>query len=235
MKHSIALKFIAIALCAASLLAITAGGLGIFLLADNGLYNQSVQQLRQNAMEDQAFSFAQQLAQNYASIQLGQCPEEMVGNYHYFNYGHYGYILKDENGHILDTRDLQKTADPDEMVQYVLNVSGSYMKVVQIQPAEHYSKEESIEIPAYHDIVDDSDSLVYGIQIQYGNHTSGVTSETPIGYLRHDPKGYLYFDATEPHLYHIPNETVTGIEFQDYLYEPLCYLSDENYNIIDQI
>ena len=228
MKHSILLKFIAIALCAASLVAIAAGGLSILFLAESGLYSQSVQDLRHDNMEDLAYSFAQQTAQNYASIHLGQCPEDMVGNYHYFNYGYYGYVLKDENGHILETLDLQKATDPKDMVQYVLNVSGSYMKVVDIHPEEYYLDdpqiEEAMEIPDYHDSVNDVDSLVYSIQIQYGTQTSGVSSDTPIGDLRHDWEGYIHFDATEPNLFFIPNEEVTGIEFQNSLYEPLFYI-----------
>ena len=226
MKNSIALKFIAIALCAAALLAIIASGLGILLLADNDLYSRTVPELYQSKMSDMAYSFAQQTAQNYASIHLGQCPEEMVGNFHYFNYGHYGYILKDENGHILESLDLQGPVDASEMVQFVLNVSGSYMKVADIHPAEYYVEEPS-EVFSSFDIVDDSDSMVYGIQIEYGNQTSGVSSETPIGYLRHDREGYLHFDATEPHLYHISNEPVTGIEFQNVYCESLYYIHSE--------
>ena len=233
MKHSIAVKFIAIALCAAALLTAAGSGLGIALLASHGLYDRTVQELRWEEMEDQAFSFAQQTAQNYASTQLGGCPEEMVGNFHYFNAGSYGYVLKNEKGQVLETLDLDAIADPEKALYFTQMVSGSYMKVVDSYP-QAAEEEETDDSLVYHDMVYDADTLVYGFHVYQESGSTSISQKTPIGYLFHDDRNYLHFEALVSNLtgqMDLPKESVTGIEFQNNQGEPLFFASSANQSV----
>ena len=221
------MKFVAIALCAAALLAAAAGGFGILVLTEAGLYTGTVQDYHRDRLEDVAYSYAQNVAQRYACIEIGGCPEDMVSSYHYFNSGTYGYVLKDDTGRVLERMDLASGTDTGNVMVFTQDVSGSYMKVVGTQPAEPQveatAPEEAL---AFHDVVYDANNIVYGIQVWQGPDGVGGQMERPIGYLYHDEAGYLYFHATTAGLFDLSDEPITGIEFQDYDGEPLYYIED---------
>ena len=209
MKHSIFVKFIAFALCAAALLAAVGGGLGILLMVDNGLYDREPEEIYADSLEDQAFWKAQQIAQNYASTQLGGCPEEMLGNYQYFETGYYGYTLRDTSGAVLE----QVKVDGEENAfTYTFTVTGSYMKV-----QAHYPEEEAV-LGRVEDNISDSNSLVYGISYndRFGEG-DGLTLEEPLGVIGHTQEGCATFTAVRPQLFSLTEEPleVTSVVFYD--------------------
>ena len=77
MRHALWLKFIAVALCAAALLAAVGGGLGLFVLAHEDLlgeqtYEEAVAETTDLMLPRQA----EQLASNWASVEYGGMPED---------------------------------------------------------------------------------------------------------------------------------------------------------------
>ena len=81
MRYSIAAKFLAVLLCAASLFAVVTGVGGMLALESMGLYEQSVEQLQNSALAEKQESLARDLVHQHASAVLGACPEQVVKDY----------------------------------------------------------------------------------------------------------------------------------------------------------
>lgn len=105
MRHALWLKFIAVMLCAAGLLAALGSGFALALLAsENLLGNQSYQQYlaekEENALSYQALT----LAQNWASREYGKMPEEeaellrKMDSHSWLQEDGYAYEILDEDG-----------------------------------------------------------------------------------------------------------------------------------------
>ncbi|MDY4222770.1 MAG: hypothetical protein SOX71_09790, partial [Candidatus Faecousia sp.] len=105
MRHALWLKFIAVMLCAAGLLAALGGGWALAELAsENLLGNQSYQQYlaekEENALSYQALT----LAQNWASREYGKMPEEeaellrKMDSHPWLQEDGYAYEILDEDG-----------------------------------------------------------------------------------------------------------------------------------------
>lgn len=187
MKYNIITKFIAIALCAAALLAAAAGGLGIMMMAEYGLYEQTLEDLYKDRLEDNAYWLAQQIAQNYASTNLGGCPEEMLGHYFYLNAGDYGYTLQDSGGQVLDH---VPVSGEGKVYEYSFTISGSYMNVVASTPVETQPQRSA------YDRIPQEGAEVYGIYycgLDGGGESYG--SDDSLGMLEHNGDGCAVFTA----------------------------------------
>ena len=86
MKNHIVFKWIAVLLCAASLLGIIGSGMGIFALTETGLYNKTVDQYIDERIQGEGSYLARNIATRYASMALGGIPEELAWRY-YPNHG----------------------------------------------------------------------------------------------------------------------------------------------------
>ena len=78
MKHSIAVKFIAIVLCALSVVGIAASGFGILFMEANNLYNEPLAVQQREQLEAMARDIAWTEAQRYAAETLSNCPIEVL-------------------------------------------------------------------------------------------------------------------------------------------------------------
>ena len=78
MKHSIAVKFIAILLCAVSVVGLTASGFGILYMEANNLYSGTLEDRKQQQLEGLAMNIAWSTAERYAAEKLGNCPLEIL-------------------------------------------------------------------------------------------------------------------------------------------------------------
>ena len=105
MRHALWLKFIAVALCAAALLAALGGGWALAELASEDLlgnrtYEQYLAEKEENALSYQALT----LAQNWASREYGKMPEEeaellrKIDNHSWLKEDGYAYEILDEEG-----------------------------------------------------------------------------------------------------------------------------------------
>ena len=78
MRNHIAFKFLAVILCAASLLAAVGSAAGILALTEADLYNKSVDQVVDEKLQNDGGQYANILALRYAGRNLGGCPESMI-------------------------------------------------------------------------------------------------------------------------------------------------------------
>ena len=78
MKYSLCLKFIAIVLCALSVVAMVASSAGIFFMEDNNLYQESLSAQKNDLLDSNALSIAWHAAERYAAESLGNCPVEIL-------------------------------------------------------------------------------------------------------------------------------------------------------------
>ena len=78
MRHSIALKFLAIMLCALSIVSVTACGFGILFMENWNLYNTSLDELKAQKSESIATDIAVHYAQLQATQSLSNCPQEII-------------------------------------------------------------------------------------------------------------------------------------------------------------
>ena len=105
MRHALWLKFIAVMLCAAGLLAALGSGFALALLAsENLLGNQSYQQYLEEKEENALSYQALTLAQNWASREYGKMPEEeaellrKMDSHSWLQEDGYAYEILDEDG-----------------------------------------------------------------------------------------------------------------------------------------
>ena len=78
MKHSVAVKFIAILLCATSVVSIAACGFGILFMENWNLYNTPLETIKADQSESTALNIALYYAQVQATQSLSNCPQEIV-------------------------------------------------------------------------------------------------------------------------------------------------------------
>ena len=139
MKHHIAVKFIAVALAALSLFFVLASGAGILVLTAGDLYENSVDQLYEDNMSSVRQNFAVNLVHRYASLTLGNLPEDYLNQYfgtHWqydtFEYGSYFYTIRDENGNVVEST-LDKTYA--NAVRYKVQVTEvNYRNAISVYP-----------------------------------------------------------------------------------------------------
>ena len=104
MKHSVAVKFIAIILCALSLVACVGGALGIIVNENYGLYTDGPRSWLQGELENIGFNIAYGYSQLYAAEHLGNCPPEVLdtlrSNYYLMDSGGWSVTLL-QDGEVL--------------------------------------------------------------------------------------------------------------------------------------
>nr|MBQ8244501.1 HAMP domain-containing histidine kinase [Oscillospiraceae bacterium] len=149
MRNHIVFKFIAVVLCAACLLGAIGSGIGIFALTSMDLYDKTVEQVYQERIDSQARNFADELAMEYTSKTLGGFTDSMMesvtgmvsGYYrHDFEYNYFGYTLKDYEGNVLDSQELNY---PEGAVTYTYDITGQYMHLVDVIPHSEQAAQQS--------------------------------------------------------------------------------------------
>ena len=108
MRYSLPVKFLAIFLCALSLLAALVGGLGVVQLVDKGLYEKSLDALQAERTRSILSSVARETAGRYAASALSNCSQDFIDRYFGSEYQLrlpddtlWFYTLKDQQGEVL--------------------------------------------------------------------------------------------------------------------------------------
>ena len=173
MKNNIVFKFIAVLLCAASLLGAVGSGLGILALTQNDLYNNTVDQILERDIQNRAKHYAENLAMMYTSTNLGGSPEammeSMVSHYDFGNsFGTYGYTIADSEGNIVSSY-RPELADAAGISAYTFPTSGQYAHLVSVESQEEIEARENHEkIAAYTSEIDSNNTVpVEGIPINH--------------------------------------------------------------------
>ena len=140
MRYSTVFKFIAIVLCAASLLGMIGSAAGIVALTNLG--TKSVAQTYSDRLYNQSVGYAQMEAQVFASEELGGTPQSLINRYigndwanAFFNWNRVGYVLYDPEGNIVREQPIPSSSYSSEQ-EYTIPVTGMYMKVVNTYPYE---------------------------------------------------------------------------------------------------
>lgn len=206
MKYHIAVKFLAIFLCAACLLGAVGSGAGMVMLSELDLYNNTVEEVLEREIQSSARAYAREAALFYSSKELGGCPEELVSrrywdqwNNQFYSAGDYGYIIRDAEGNLVagSNAELAETGKC-----YSFPVSGQYMHLVSTTPKR--SQDDIPQEPqsplngeygVYDGLPDFGQVEVYDITVDgcteedgRGASSSGYGSMDPIGVLYHDPE-----------------------------------------------
>ena len=100
MRYSTVFKFVAVVLCAATLLGMVGTAAGIFFLTELG--GKSVHESYIDRLHSQSLGYTQMAAQIYASEELGGVPRNLINQQYgndwenvYFNWSRVGYTLYD--------------------------------------------------------------------------------------------------------------------------------------------
>ena len=132
MKNHIIFKFLAVLLCAASLLGAVGSAVGVFALTETDLYDRTAEQALEEEIRETGLNFAEYTARRYASTTLGDMPNETVdqvlGFGKFFKAPYYGYKLIDEDGTELIIRE---NPYQEEAQTYSYKVSGQYLHLVE--------------------------------------------------------------------------------------------------------
>ena len=78
MKHSVAVKFVAITLCALSIVSLAASGFGILFMEAYNLYNEPLEKQKTSQLESISTAVAWSVAERFAAENLGNCPMEVL-------------------------------------------------------------------------------------------------------------------------------------------------------------
>ena len=110
MRHSVAVKFLALCLAALSLLALLGSAAGIVGLAASDLYDNSYDEYYNDSMHTTRQSYAVNLVHRYVSLNLGNLPEQYLNEYYgvtwmydTFRYGSFFYTIRDELGNVVES------------------------------------------------------------------------------------------------------------------------------------
>ena len=108
MKYSVGVKFIAILLCACSLVAVAFSGIGIAFMEGYDLYHSPLDEVQQSQIDQLGKSIAWHYGQDYAAQTLSNAPVELLEqlNHSYYadrQYGKYTLTIY-ENGEAVSTR-----------------------------------------------------------------------------------------------------------------------------------
>ncbi|MDO5546539.1 MAG: HAMP domain-containing sensor histidine kinase [Eubacteriales bacterium] len=207
MKNHIAIKFIAIALCALFLLGAVGGIAGIFCLSEMDLYNKTVDEYRSQLARDNARSFASYAAMSYSSKILGGCSEDMFQTYYgdmdWFirSYPNHAYTITDAEGRVLSSYNMEAAEDRGWLT-YTFPVSGNYLYLVEAKTGE---ENEETGIPRtveagetyLYDAIQPMGSTVYGISVGNLSACFGYGSDTSIGFVFKDESGRVVFRGSE--------------------------------------
>ena len=150
MKHHIAVKFLAVVLCALALLVCIGSAVGVILIAEGGLYANSVAQLQQQAMEEDLEALSRNLAKRCAAEHLSNCTQAFldiyIDDYRPFEMADdnaWFYTIEDENGKLLDTN--YESAENAE--QYEFLVRPQYPVILDYRVESHFGGSFVIPIP----------------------------------------------------------------------------------------
>ena len=154
MKNSIVIKFLAVLLCAASLLGIIGSAGGALVLAQGDLYKKTVDEMLADRFQEDAARFAEQTALAYASRELGGCPEDMVQRYS-SSRSSYGYTILDAEGNVLASVNPELK---DKASVYEVPVTGQYMHLVSTETeSQRLARETAARIESIGKGLEDKD------------------------------------------------------------------------------
>ena len=250
MKYHVIVKFLALFLCAASLLGALGGAAGILVVSETGLNSRTPQEAYEEAIHSTAESLANELAVRYAAEHLGNAPEDLIQDYYgyhwmysTFNWDQVGYTIFDQDGTILEQTQYQDASGTAGTFSF--SIDGRYMNIAEVLTEEEYDALYAPEtsVPTYppeltenlwvYNNVPQDGCKIHSVRVVYSDgHTSEYAPEE--GYI-----GQLAYLNPEQLVFRIqsdyPQTTVlmddllgsvpTGMTFRDSFGNVICELT----------
>ena len=223
MKYNIVFKFLAIALCALMLLGAAGSAAAIIGMTEAGLYDISVEELRDRYIRSDGESMAGRIAVDYAEANLGGVPEAIAGPtvydlgpsgktgwlYGVFNPALAGYVLKDAEGNVLESGGAENLSDAEF---YSFPVSGSYKYVLSITEKSEATPQADAST---YNAIPEGGATVFSVSIDAEDSSESVDSVEPIGYITDIGYGIIRFEANEQGAIDLPDSPTTCVTFRD--------------------
>lgn len=223
MKYNIVFKFLAIALCALMLLGAAGSAAAIIGMTESGLYDISVEELRDRYIRSDGESMAGRIAGDYAEANLGGVPEAIAGPtvydlgpsgktgwlYGVFNPALAGYVLKDAEGNVLESGGAENLTDAEF---YSFPVSGSYKYVLSITEKSETAPQADAST---YNAIPEGGATVFSVSIDAEDSSESVDSVEPIGYITDIGYGIIRFEANEQGAIDLPDSPTTCVTFRD--------------------
>lgn len=223
MKYNIVFKFLAIALCALMLLGAAGSAAAIIGMTESGLYDISVEELRDRYIRSDGESMAGRIAVDYAEANLGGVPEAIAGPtvydlgpsgktgwlYGVFNPALAGYVLKDAEGNVLESGGAGNLSDAEF---YSFPVSGSYKYVLSITEKSEATPQADAST---YNAIPEGGATVFSVSIDAEDSSESVDSVEPIGYITDIGYGIIRFEANEQGAIDLPDSPTTCVTFRD--------------------
>ena len=144
MRHSIVFKFIAVFLCAASLLGAAGSALGMFAMSQMGLYSKTPEEAYAEATDSTLQSLASDLGVRAWSRERGGANAYLIDDFYgthwihsTFDWSQVGYTVLDDAGNILDQRVPDGVNSGWAESQWEITDT-SYLKVLSTMTMEEY-------------------------------------------------------------------------------------------------
>ena len=223
MKYNIVFKFLAVALCALMLLGAAGSAVAIIGMTEAGLYDISVEELRDRYIRSDGTSMAGRIAVDYAEANLGGVPEAIAGPtvydlgpsgktgwlYGVFNPALAGYVLKDAEGNVLESGGAENLSDAEF---YSFPVSGSYKYVLSITEKSETAPQADAST---YNAIPEGGATVFSVSIDAEDSSESVDSVEPIGYITDIGYGIIRFEANEQGAIDLPDSPTTCVTFRD--------------------
>ncbi len=210
MRNNLVFKFIAIFLCAASLLGTIGGLAGVAVLTEGNLYHKSVAEVKAETIEQNAAQYASDLVRIYAGTNLGSMPESIVtdqlpwSNWFHRKFPSFGYTILDAEGNPVSqyNEGLKETA-----TTYSFPAEGQYMYLVSTEavtqntePLDHadtiFFEAEPVDFPIPQEGVEVNSIFMYDVNGQEVYHAINLGANVASRYKRTGDNAYhTYSDA----------------------------------------
>lgn len=221
MKYNIVFKFLAIALCALMLLGAAGSAAAIIGMTEAGLYDVSVEELRDRYIRSDGESMADRIAVDYAEANLGGVPEALAGPtvydlgpsgktgwlYGVFNPALAGYVLKDAEGNVLESGGAENLSDAEF---YSFPVSGSYKYVLSITEKSEATPQADAST---YNAIPEGGALVLSLSIETEGSSGSVDSVEPIGNIYDTGNGVRFEANPSMGVIDIPDAPTTCVTF----------------------
>lgn len=221
MKYNIVFKFLAIALCALMLLGAAGSAAAIIGMTESGLYDISVEELRDRYIRSDGESMADRIAVDYAEANLGGVPEAIAGPtvydlgpsgktgwlYGVFNPALAGYVLKDAEGNVLESGGAENLTDAEF---YSFPISGSYKYVLSITEKSETAPQADAST---YNAIPEGGALVLSLSIETEDSSGSVDSVEPIGNIYDTGNGVRFEANPSMGVIDLPDAPTTCVTF----------------------
>ena len=190
MRYHIVTKFLAVLLCACSLLVGIGGVAAVFVIAGEGLYSYTVDELREQRLYSDLNLRAEDLALRYAMENRSNCPESFIEAYaqnHYLDQlltdGQWFYTLEDGSGTVLQST---FTAVTGNVQRYEFVIAPDYPVIlspyIPTDPTEvEVTQPEGLFPPATTEA--EENPLIFRWRDEQGEHAYQIELQTAPAYL----------------------------------------------------